>query len=58
MLFGLGSVSGMAALSTVIAIPLCYTARALTWANHALQGAVGAVTVVLGAVIINATVVG
>ena len=58
MLFGLGSVSGMAALSAVIAIPLCYTARTLTWANHALQGAVGAVTVVLGAVIVNATVVG
>ena len=57
ILFGLGSIAGMTALSAVIAIPLCYTAKTLTWANHALQGSVGAVTVVLGAVIVNATVV-
>ena len=43
-LFGIGSMIGMAALSTVIAVPLAVSARWLTWANRGLQGAVGAVT--------------
>ena len=40
-LFGIGSMVGMAALSSVIAVPLAASARWLTWANRGLQGAVG-----------------
>lgn len=52
LLFGLGSVAGMAALSALIAIPLAWTARALTMANRMLQGAIGGATVALGLVVI------
>ena len=51
-MFGFGSVLGMAALSAFIAIPLSYSARALTWVNGGLQGAVAAATVVLGFAIV------
>jgi hypothetical protein len=47
-LFGIGSMIGMGALSTVIAVPLAVSARSLTWANRALQAAVGAVTIAIG----------
>ncbi|MBX9647709.1 MAG: urease accessory protein [Xanthobacteraceae bacterium] len=47
-LFGIGSMIGMGALSTLIAVPLAVTARWLTFANHGLQGAVGVVTVAIG----------
>lgn len=49
-LFGIGSMIGMAALSAVIAVPLAVSARFLTVANHALQGAVGIVTIAIGIV--------
>ena len=49
-LFGAGSMIGMAALSAVIAVPLAVSARFLTVANHALQGAVGIVTIAIGVV--------
>jgi hypothetical protein len=49
-LFGIGSMIGMGALSTVIAVPLAVSARWLTWANRGLQGAVGLVTVAIGVV--------
>ena len=49
LLFGVGSMLGMGALSAVIAVPLAVSARWLTWANRGLQGAVGVVTVVVGA---------
>jgi len=48
VLFGMGSIAGMAALSMVIAVPLAYSARVLTWANRAVQGGVGAATMALG----------
>ncbi|MBR1154175.1 urease accessory protein [Bradyrhizobium sp. JYMT SZCCT0428] len=48
-LFGVGSMIGMGALSTVIAVPLALSARWLTWANRGLQGAVGIVTIAIGA---------
>src|SRR5216684_5619672 len=54
-LFGIGSMVGMAALSTVIAVPLAVSARWLTWANRGLQGAVGAVTIAIGASTIYST---
>jgi high-affinity nickel-transport protein len=49
-LFGIGSIIGMAALSAVIAVPLAVSARLLTVANRARQGAVGAVTITIGLV--------
>lgn len=49
-LFGVGSMIGMGLLSAAIAVPLAFSARFLTAANHALQGAVGAVTVAIGLV--------
>jgi ABC-type nickel/cobalt efflux system permease component RcnA len=48
LLFGLGSMLGMGALSAVIAVPLAVSARWLTWANRGLQGAVGVVTIAVG----------
>lgn len=41
LLFGLGSTVGMAAFSTIIAVPLALTANTLTWANRLLQAAAG-----------------
>jgi sulfite exporter TauE/SafE len=41
LLFGLGSVIGMAAFSTVIAVPLALTAKTLTWANRGFQTGAG-----------------
>ncbi len=57
-LFGVGSVLGMAALSAVIAVPLTWSARALTWANGGLQAAIGVATIVLGGVVINESLSG
>ena len=57
-LFGIGSMIGMGALSTVIAIPLAVSARWLTSANRGLQGAVGLVTVAIGVTTIVETVFG
>ena len=55
-LFGVGSMIGMGVLSSVIAVPLAASARWLTWANRALQVAVGLVTIAIGihAIIENA----
>ena len=55
-LFGAGSMIGMGALSTVIAVPLAVSARWLTWANRALQGAVGLATVAIGIMTVVETV--
>lgn len=48
LLFGLGSMAGMGALSLVIAVPLTLTARLLTWSNHLVRGLIGCATVVIG----------
>jgi hypothetical protein len=56
LMFGIGSMLGMGALSVVIAVPLAISARWLTWANRGLQGGVGAVTMGIGAMTIYATV--
>jgi hypothetical protein len=55
-LFGIGSMVGMGALSTVIAVPLAVSARWLTWANRGLQGTVGIVTIAIGLTTIYETV--
>lgn len=56
LLFGIGSMLGMGALSTVIAVPLAVSARSLTWANRGLQAIVGVVTIGIGAMTIYSTV--
>jgi hypothetical protein len=58
LLFGIGSMLGMGALSAVIAVPLAVSARWLTWANRGLQGAVGVVTIAVGAMTIYAAGLG
>jgi hypothetical protein len=55
-LFGIGSMIGMGALSTVIAVPLVVSARWLAWANSGLQGGVGIITIAIGIRTIAATV--
>src|SRR5918992_308737 len=55
-LFGVGSMIGMGALSTAIAVPLAGSARWLTWANRSLQGAVGLATVAIGIMTVVETV--
>jgi high-affinity nickel permease len=55
LLFGIGSMLGMGVLSTAIAVPLAVSARWLTWANRGLQGAVGVITVAIGAMTIYST---
>ncbi len=57
LLFGIGSMLGMGALSTVIAVPIAASAKWLTWANRGLQVAVGLVTIGIGATTIYATMV-
>jgi high-affinity nickel permease len=57
LLFGIGSMIGMGLLSLVIAVPLAFSARFLTVANRALQGAVGVVTVTIGIVTLAETIV-
>lgn len=52
LLFGFGSIGGMAILSALIALPLTWTARALTAANGILQGAVGTATAGLGVLVL------
>jgi hypothetical protein len=55
-LFGIGSMIGMGALSTIIAVPLAVSARWLTWTNRGLQGAVGIATMAIGVTTIVETV--
>ncbi len=52
LLFGFGSIVGMAALSAVIAVPLGTAARRLTWSYNGLQACIGAGTVAFGVVVI------
>lgn len=49
ILFGFGSIVGMATLSVVIAIPLKYSANSMTWAYNGLQMTIGIATISLGA---------
>lgn len=55
LLFGIGSMLGMGALSTAIAVPLAVSARWLTLANRTLQGVVGVVTIAIGVTTIYST---
>ena len=55
IIFGLGSMAGMAMLSVVIAIPLRYSARFVTWVHHGLQGCIGMATIALGLLVLHHT---
>lgn len=48
VLFGIGSMIGMGALSAAIAVPIAVSAKFLTWANRGLQMVVGVVTIAIG----------
>jgi len=52
LVFGFGSVLGMALLSMVISIPMLMSARRLTWAHNAFQAVVGLLTVGLGLLVV------
>lgn len=56
LLFGVGSMIGMAALSSMIAVPLVMSARLLTSVNRALQFVVGSVAIGVGATTIYSTI--
>lgn len=58
VVFGLGSVIGMVALSVVIAVPISWTARSLTRVNRGLQCGVGLTSIALGGFVILAVIGG
>ena len=51
LIFGFGSILGMAVLAVVIAVPFAYSAKYLNLANSGLQLVVGTATVMLGGLI-------
>jgi len=51
-LFGVGSMLGMALLSIVIAIPLRYSAKGMTWLHNGLQAVIGLATVGIGVMLV------
>ncbi len=51
-LFGLGSIAGMTVLSSLLAVPLAWTARAFTWAHRSLQAGVGLATLAIGVLLV------
>ena len=55
LVFGLGSIFGMAALSLAIAIPLRYSAPAMNLGQGWLKAVIGAASVVLGIVVMVQT---
>ncbi len=52
LLFGLGSIIGMAVISIIIAIPLKASSQGLTWIHNGLQATIGILTITLGASIV------
>jgi sulfite exporter TauE/SafE len=52
LVFGLGSVAGMLALSLVIAVPMTWSAKSLTRASRGLQSGVGLASLALGGFVI------
>ena len=48
LLFGLGSLLGMAVFSLVIAVPLRLSARSLTWTHKGIQLSLGLISVIIG----------
>jgi len=58
VVFGIGSMIGMGALSIVIAVPLVLSARFLSFANYGLQAGVGALTIAIGVMIVARNLAG
>ena len=56
LLFGFGSIIGMAALSFVIAIPLRQSAKGLTRLNFAIQSVFASFTLVIGVSLVSETI--
>lgn len=56
LVFGAGSILGMAAMSAIISVPLVLSAKILTLANRTLQGAVAIITIGIGLFSIYAVV--
>lgn len=52
LLFGVGSIAGMAALSMIIAVPLRYSAKGLTWLHNGLQVMIGMITIGVGGMMV------
>ena len=48
LLFGVGSMLGMAVLSVIISIPLRYSSNGLTWLHNGFHIAIGVTTIILG----------
>ena len=48
VLFGAGSIAGMALFSAVIAVPLSFAGRTLTWASRALQALASVIAMGIG----------
>ena len=57
VLFGVGSIIGMAVLSAAMSIPMTWAARSLTIGHNALRLAVGGVTMAIGGAIIYRIVI-
>ena len=53
LIFGAGSIIGMVVLSAVIAVPLTYTAKYMTWTNRSLQIVIGCLTIIIGSIVIQ-----
>ena len=51
-LFGIGSILGMAVLSTIISIPLNSCSKKLTWLHNSLQILIGVVTLGIGSAVL------
>jgi hypothetical protein len=54
ILFGVGSIVGMGLLAIIIAVPLRYSEKTLTWMHNGLKGAVGLITLGLGVTVVYA----
>jgi len=52
LLFGAGSIAGMAVLSAIIAVPLRYSVSGLRWAHNGLHALVGVSTLSMGGMMV------
>jgi ABC-type nickel/cobalt efflux system permease component RcnA len=52
LLFGVGSIAGMAALSAIIAVPLCYSTSSLRRAQNGLHALIGLATLYVGGMMV------
>lgn len=55
LLFGIGSMVGMALVSLAISVPLRWSAKSMTWMHNGIQLAIGVFTIGLGAMVMVET---